>query len=302
MKRPMTPVRPRLQRGVIIVPSALTIGNLFFGLWAIVSAARGEFERAAWLIIIAAIADTLDGRVARVTRTGSRFGEELDSLVDAISFGVAPSLIIYHLFLVEGSWSWIAAWFFVTCAVVRLARFNVEQAGHAKVSFHGLPSPSAGMTLAAFYPFSRTEFFQTYLADWRWPELITGLMIVLGLLMMSHVLYPVVPKFGFRTKRGIFTGLFLITCIVLGVTIPSIFFFPALMMYVSYGVVKALVLGFFERMPDRDVMIDEEEHEEGDEAGAELREIDYAELSPWQRFRRQRHGRRHNDVIEEENL
>jgi hypothetical protein len=120
--------------------------------------------------------------------------------------------------------------------------------------------------------------------------------------MMSHVLYPVVPKFGFRTKRGIFTGLFLITCIVLGVTIPSIFFFPALMMYVSYGVVKALVLGFFERMPDRDVMIDEEEHEEGDEAGAELREIDYAELSPWQRFRRQRHGRRHNDVIEEENL
>jgi hypothetical protein len=97
--RNVTPVRPRLQRGVIIVPSALTLGNLFFGIWAIVSATRGEFERAAWLIVFAGIADTLDGRVARVTQTGSRFGEELDSLVDAISFGVAPALIIYHLFL-----------------------------------------------------------------------------------------------------------------------------------------------------------------------------------------------------------
>jgi CDP-diacylglycerol--serine O-phosphatidyltransferase len=302
MRRPLAPVRPRLQRGVIIVPSALTIGNLFFGLWAIVSAARGEFERAAWLIIIAAIADTLDGRVARVTKTGSRFGEELDSLVDAISFGVAPAFIMYHLFLTEGTWSWIAAWFYVTCAVVRLARFNVEQAGHAKVAFHGLPSPSAGMTLAAYHPFSRTEFFQQYLAAFRWPELMTGLMIMLGLLMMSHMLYPVVPKFGFRTLRGVLTGLFMIACIIMGILMPSIFFFPALMAYVSYGVGKTLVLGFFERAPDRDMLLDEEE-EEGDEAGAELRDIDYAELSPWQRFRMQRqYRRRRTDTIEEESL
>src|SRR5690606_10131672 len=85
-------VNNRLQSAVIIVPSALTIGNLFFGIWAIVSAANGDFMRAAWLIVFAGIADMLDGRVARVTRTGSKFGEELDSLVDAISFGVAPAL------------------------------------------------------------------------------------------------------------------------------------------------------------------------------------------------------------------
>jgi CDP-diacylglycerol---serine O-phosphatidyltransferase len=293
----MTPVRPRLQRGVIIVPSALTLGNLFFGVWAIVSAAGGDFERAAWLIVIAGIADTLDGRVARVTRTGSRFGEELDSLVDAISFGVAPALIIYHLFLTDGAWSWIAGFFYVSAAVVRLARFNVEQAGHAKVAFHGLPSPSAGMLLATFYPFSQTPFFETYLSGLRWPELMIGLMIVLGLLMMSHVLYPVVPKFGFRTRRGIVNGLFLSTMIVLAITIPSYFFFPALLGYVTYGVGKSLVLGFFERMPDEDLLLDEEP---GDEAGAELRDIDYRELSPWQRFRLQRQGRRHDDVINEE--
>jgi CDP-diacylglycerol---serine O-phosphatidyltransferase len=293
----MTPVRPRLQRGVIIVPSALTLGNLFFGVWAIVSAAGGDFERAAWLIVIAGIADTLDGRVARVTRTGSRFGEELDSLVDAISFGVAPALIIYHLFLTDGAWSWIAGFFYISATVVRLARFNVEQAGHAKVAFHGLPSPSAGMLLATFYPFSQTPFFETYLSGLRWPELMIGLMIVLGLLMMSHVLYPVVPKFGFRTRRGIVNGLFLATMIVLAITIPSYFFFPALLGYVAYGVGKSLVLGFFERMPDEDLLLDEEP---GDEAGAELRDIDYRELSPWQRFRLQRQGRRHDDVINEE--
>jgi CDP-diacylglycerol---serine O-phosphatidyltransferase len=293
----MNRVRPRLQRGVIIVPSALTLGNLFFGIWAIVSATRGEYERAAWLIVFAGIADTLDGRVARVTQTGSRFGEELDSLVDAISFGVAPALIIYHLFLLDGSWGWIAAFFYVSAAVVRLARFNVEQAGHAKVAFHGLPSPSAGMTLATFYPFSQTPFFETYLSNLRWPELMIGLMIVLGLLMMSHVLYPVVPKFGFRTRRGILNGVFLLTMTALAIAMPSYFFFPALLGYVVYGMGKALALGFFERMPDRDMLLDEEP---GDEAGAELRDIDYTELSPWQRFRLQRERRRPADLIDEE--
>lgn len=299
MKRPMTPVRPRLQRGVIILPSALTLGNLFFGIWAVVSAARGDFERAAWLVVIAAIADTIDGRVARATKTGSRFGEELDSLVDAISFGVAPALVIYFLFPDDGRWGWIAGFFYSACAVIRLARFNVEQAGHAKVAFHGLPSPTAGMALATFYPFSRTEFFAQYLAAWKWPELITGLMIVLGLLMMSHVLYPVVPKFGFRTMRGVLTGVLMITAIALAIAAPSLFFFPACMLYITYGVLKSIAIGFFERMPDEDPLLDEEE---GDEAGAELRDIDYRELSPWQRFRRQRQEYSGEFIDEEEVL
>ena len=267
----------RLQRGVIIVPSALTIANLFFGMWAIISAAAGDFGRAAWMIVFAGITDTLDGRVARATKTGSRFGEELDSLVDAISFGVAPALIIYHLFLVDGEYSWLASFWYVSACVIRLARFNVEQAGRAKVAFHGLPSPSAGMTLATFHPFSQTQFFATYLAHWNWPTIMITLMVVLGFLMMSHVLYPVVPKVGVRNMRGIVNGIFLLTMIVLAVTIPSLYFFPALMGYVAYGVLKATVLGFLDRLPDRDPLLDEEE---GDDAGAELRDIDYGELSP----------------------
>jgi CDP-diacylglycerol--serine O-phosphatidyltransferase len=266
----------RLQRGVIIVPSALTIGTLFFGIWAIVAAASGQFERAGWLIVLAGITDTLDGRVARVTRTGSRFGEELDSLVDAISFGVAPAVIIYHLFLTVG-YGWIAVFFYVTAAVIRLARFNVEQAGHAKVVFHGLPSPAAGMTLATFHPFSQTTFFQLHAPALAWPTAMITLMVMLGLLMMSHVPYPVVPKFGFQTVRGVLTGIWMLSMIVLAIWIPALFFFPALLGYVAYGIFKATVLGFFERLPERDPLLDEEV---GDEAGAEIRDIDYGELSP----------------------
>lgn len=275
--------RPQLQRGVVILPSALTLSNLFAGLWAIVAASRGEFSLAAWLIVGAASADMLDGRVARATKTGSKFGEELDSLVDAISFGVAPALIIYHLFLTEGVWSWTASFIYVAAAVVRLARFNVEQAGHAKSSFHGLPSPTAGMTLATFYPFSQSEFFQTHLVGVvYWPHVITATMIVLAGLMMSHVLYPVVPKFGYRSAKGLLTLAALLGSVVAAFTIPSIFFFPAAILYILYGVVKAVVLGMLDRLPDRDPMDD---YDDADEAGAELREIDYEEMSPSARWR-----------------
>ncbi len=286
----------KLQRGVIIVPSAFTLGNLFLGIWAIVAASRGEYSAAAWLIVWAAVLDTFDGRVARYTQTGSRFGEELDSLVDAISFGVAPALIIYFTFLSNTPWGWVAAWFYVASAVIRLARFNVEQAGHAKAAFHGLPSPSAGMTLATFYPFSETQLFRDYFAQYPWSTIMTVMLFVLSLLMMSHVLYPVVPKVGFRNARGIASGIFLLGCIAAAVTIPSLFFFPMSIGYLAYGIVKSLGLGFFERLPDRDPLLDEDP----DEAGAELRDISYQELAPPRRFgipnrRRRRRGRRRGD-------
>jgi CDP-diacylglycerol--serine O-phosphatidyltransferase len=273
--------RVRLQGGVIIIPSAMTLGNLFFGVWAIVAAARGDFATAAWLIVAAGVADTLDGRVARITQTGSRFGAELDSLVDAISFGVAPAFVLYHLFLEDGSWGWVAAFFYITGAVIRLARFNVEQAGHAKVAFHGLPSPASGMTLATFYPFSQTAFFQQNLAALPWPSIMIGLMLGLAMLMMSHVLYPVVPKFGFRSVKGLLALVWFLGVILAAITIPALFFFPALLAYVAYGVLKAVVLGFFERLPDRDLLLDTEEE---DEADAEIREIDYNDLAPPRRL------------------
>ena len=139
--------RPR-NRGVIILPNGFTLASLFFGMFAIVAASRGEFDTAGLYVVFGGVCDALDGRVARATGTGSRFGSELDSLVDAITFGLAPAMIMYFAVLNRNGWDWIFAFLFTACAVIRLARFNVEQAGRAKKYFHGLPSPAAGMTLA----------------------------------------------------------------------------------------------------------------------------------------------------------
>jgi CDP-diacylglycerol---serine O-phosphatidyltransferase len=97
-----------------------------------------------WCIVFAAILDMLDGRIARFTRTGSRFGAELDSLVDAISFGVAPALLLYHLFFADQSWAWILPFIYVTAAVVRLARFNVEQGARRRSRSMACPRPRRG--------------------------------------------------------------------------------------------------------------------------------------------------------------
>jgi CDP-diacylglycerol---serine O-phosphatidyltransferase len=270
--------RRRLQRGVVVLPSAFTLGNLFLGVWAVVSASRGQFETAGWLIVWAAVMDMLDGRIARYTSTGSDFGEQLDSLVDAISFGLAPALIVYFIYFADGTWSWTIVFLYVAAAIIRLARFNVEQAGVAKSNFHGLPSPTAGMTLATFYPFTQTAFFQDYLAGLRWSMLTPGLVLGVSVLMVSHVLYPVVPRFSTSRPSGIIAIALAIVSIIAAVTVPALFFFPAAVIYIGWGLARSAVAGFQDRLPDRDPLIDVDEDE--DEAGEdnEIRELEYEEF------------------------
>ena len=279
--------RRRLQRGVIVLPSAFTLGNLFLGIWAIVSAARGQFEMAGWLIVLAAFADLFDGRIARFTSTGSEFGAQLDSLVDAISFGVAPSLVIYFAFLGDGGWNWIVAFIYVTAAVIRLARFNVEQAGTAKVAFHGLPSPTAGVTLATYFAFTQTPVFRTYFTNVNASQAAVWLTLLVAGLMVSNVLYPVVPRLTYRTWGGRFALLMAIASIISAFTVPEYFFFPFALFYITWGLTRTVVLGFLERLPERDPMLDEEEDDEG-----EVREMEYDQLRPRARFRRRRHHSR----------
>jgi CDP-diacylglycerol---serine O-phosphatidyltransferase len=274
MGKMIKPGGRHLRRGIVVLPSAFTVGNLFLGFWAMVSASRGQFELAAWLIVIAAVVDMLDGRIARFTSTGSEFGEQLDSLVDAISFGVAPAIIFYFLFLQEGVWSWTLAFIYVAAVIIRLARFNVEQAGSAKANFHGLPSPTAGVTVATFYPFSQTNLFQTYLGHLPWPALTVGMILALSALMMSHVLYPVVPRFDPRTTRGKVTLMAALLAMVLALTAPSHFFFPAAVIYITFGLVRAVIAGFDERLPTRDPLIDVDETEDG------ARELEYDSIEP----------------------
>ena len=277
MKGPRRPSREALQRGVIILPSAFTLGSLFFAVYALVAANRGDLEWAGWFIIFAGTLDMLDGRIARLTRTGSRFGAELDSLVDAIAFGVAPGFIMYQLFFHDTQWSWMLAYVYITAVVVRLARFNMEQGGEAKRYFHGLPCPSSGMLLASYYPFSQTPIFETYLAELPWPQIMAVGVVLLGVLNLSHVPYAKVPRIGLRTTKGLLNTAFLLSCLFAALWIPRYFFFTSLILYVTWGLVKSVLLGLLDRLPGGDPLL--ETDEDGDDR-AEVRHLDYAGLAP----------------------
>ena len=241
----MRPPPLPLRRVVIVVPSLFTLFNLFFGIWAIVLATRGEFYRAGWFIVFAGILDTLDGRVARISGTGTRFGAELDSLVDIVSFGVAPTFLMYQVeFAGGGGAAWIFCYFFVMAAAIRLARFNVTQAGRAKAYFIGLPSPAAGMTLATYYPFTQTALYGS-LHGPPWHLLLTFLMIALTILMVSNVHYPTLPRAGFRTASGLLGLTLIVVILVFGIWKHDEFLFPLGIVYMTYGVVRAILLGFF---------------------------------------------------------
>jgi CDP-diacylglycerol---serine O-phosphatidyltransferase len=261
----MTAGRPRfarrrgdrkLRNEMVSLPNGFTLFNLFCGIHAIVLASRGEFSSAVLWIVLGGVADALDGRVARATGTGTRLGEELDSLVDAISFGVAPAMLVYFSVLRPTNWEWLLVFLFAACAVMRLARFNVEQAGSAKTHFHGLPSPAAGMTLASYWWFSQTPLYNqavilftdsTTLAQLPWQWLMKVLMVMLGFLMLSDVPYPAVPTIGWRTMRQRIGSLIVFGSLAGLVLIPKHFIFPALISYVIWGLGKWVILGFLGR-------------------------------------------------------
>ena len=237
--------RPSIRRAVIVVPSLFTLFNLFFGIWSMVLASRGDFSRAGWYILVGGILDVLDGRVARLSRTGTRFGEELDSLVDVVSFGVAPAFLIYKLeFAAAGPAEWIFCYFYVMAATIRLARFNITQAGHSKRHFVGLPSPAAGITLATFYPFTTTDLYQKAFGYLPRHHTMQLLMILLTILMVSNVRYAALPRAGVRSVRGLLGLATILLVLVFGILRHDAFFFPLAVAYMAYGVVRAVFLGF----------------------------------------------------------
>ena len=243
--------RHGMRRVVIVVPSAFTLGNLFFGFWSIVAATHRNFLWAGWFIIFAGVLDTLDGRVARLSNTGTRFGAELDSLVDVISFGVAPALLMYFLeFSNAGRFDWVVCYFYVVAAAIRLARFNILSVPGGKTSawFTGLPSPAAGMTLAAYFSFSQTSWYNQSLAYLNLQNFgLTFLVVVLGILMVSNVKYPRWPAAGFGSPSKL-AGLTVYHIVLIcTITVPEYFLFPLGLSYLSYGLVRAFVRSFADR-------------------------------------------------------
>ena len=238
-----------MRRVVIVMPSAFTLGNLFFGFWSMVYAFQGRYAWAGWFIVFAGILDMLDGRVARMSNTGSRFGAELDSLVDVISFGVAPALLMYFLeFQNGGRFAWILCYIYVVAVALRLARYNVTAGTKAPSSwFTGMPSPSAGMTLAVYYPFSQTEWYQRSMGYVDFGQQgLAVLMLLLAVLMVSNVKYPRFPPIGLRSAQGIFGLLVHVLILLGGILAPESFLFPLGITYLAYGLVRATILGLMQ--------------------------------------------------------
>lgn len=181
------------KRGVYLLPNLLTSAALFAAFYSIISGINGKFEVAAIAVVVAGFLDGMDGRVARMTNTQSDFGEQYDSLADLISFGVAPALLAFNWSLsslseisdLAGKLGWLAAFLFVACAALRLARFNTQAGVADKRYFQGLASPAAAGTLV----FTVWFFIDNDIAGSSVRWLIFFETIVLGILMFSRVRY-----------------------------------------------------------------------------------------------------------------
>ena len=229
-------VRKR-RKGIYILPNLFTLAALFGGFYAIVMAMNGRFDYAAVGVFCAMVLDSLDGRVARMTNTQSAFGEQMDSLSDMVSFGVAPALIAYEWALSGlGRWGWIAAFVYCSCAALRLARFNVNTGTVDKRWFQGLPSPAAAALVTGFIWLlsdAGVQRGQDGLLTWsQLTWVMFGLTLYAGLTMVTNV-----PFYSFKDlhlKRSVpFTAIVLI---VLGIAIINIHAPTVLFsIFVAYG-------------------------------------------------------------------
>lgn len=223
----------RLAMYIYILPNLMTTGNLFSGFFAVIQAINGKFDWAAYAIVVAAIFDQLDGRLARLTRSTSKFGAEYDSLCDLVSFGMAPGIMLFLWALQPfGRLGWVACFLFVACGALRLARFNVQANVVEKNYFQGLPIPMAAGIVA-----SSVLAFQ----DLEWDP--TG---NIGLLIMAILLaFVMVSNFRFRSFKDLdlkerlpFRYLILgVALLVIVALRPEVMLFVVFMSYAVLGAV-----------------------------------------------------------------
>src|SRR5207247_3276145 len=237
--------RHRFRRGVYLLPSLLTMGNMFCGYACVVYALRGAYETAAPFIGIAVVLDMLDGRIARLTGTTSAFGLEFDSLADIISFGMAPALLSFAWGLSSlGRLGWAAGFLFVAAAAMRLARFNVQSAGGGdKRYFVGMPSPAAAAIPAA-------TVFASPVGLYDYPPALPALARVLGpaVLMVSTIRFRSFKTLDSQKRRPYTVLLFIAAGIILIATHPHV-----ILVVIAYGYLASAFIGLaISRLKRRD--------------------------------------------------
>ncbi|MDX1532024.1 MAG: CDP-diacylglycerol--serine O-phosphatidyltransferase [Rhodothermales bacterium] len=232
--------RPRIPR--VAVPSFFTLMNLLSGFFALINTAEGNYEFAAWLIIAAGLFDALDGMMARIANATSLFGVELDSLSDVVSFGVAPSFLVYSLGLHElGLLGVVVAALPAICGAIRLARFNVQFEGEKKEYFSGLPIPVQAAVVVAFILVFEDDSWFSGLERGRLSVLIP-MVVTLSVLMVSTVPFDALPTPTPRyLKAHPRKAMALLGALLLVLFLQEIGLFIALVVYLAYGIGRALV-------------------------------------------------------------
>ena len=237
--------RPKPRKGIYVLPNAVTLAALFAGFYSIVMAMNGRFDVASIGIFCAAVLDSLDGRVARMTNTQSAFGEQMDSLCDMVSFGLAPALIVYEWALKGlGKVGWVAAFVYCSAAALRLARFNTNIGVVDKRFFQGLPSPAAAaLVIGLIWVMDDRGFRGAWQIDWlAWVAFAVTLFA--GLTMVTNVPFYSFKVIGF--KRTV--PFVVIVAIALGIAVinihPPIVLFALFCLYglsgyATYGYLKA---------------------------------------------------------------
>ena len=226
----------RSKRGIYLLPSVLTTFGMFAGFYSIISSINGDFTIAAISILIAMFWDTLDGRVARLTNTQSAFGAEYDSLADLVSFGLAPALLVYQWTLYElGRFGWLAAFVYLACAALRLARFNTQVGIADKRYFQGLPSPAAAGVIASMIWLKIWTFasFDSDVISLGY-YLGAGITIFCGLLMVSNIRYYSFKEFDSKKASFRFLLIVILSLIIL-VSKPNIILFTGFFVYLLSG-------------------------------------------------------------------
>jgi CDP-diacylglycerol---serine O-phosphatidyltransferase len=227
--------RPRLTPSII--PNLFTAINMFCGFLSILSASEGNFNYAAWLIFIAAIFDALDGMVARLTNSSSELGVELDSLSDIVSFGAAPSFLLYKTYFYSMDvWGILISALPLIAGGFRLARFNIQLVGFSKSFFLGLPIPSSALTIASFVLAFYNDGFPKPISDF-----ITPMILVLSFLMVSNIRYETLPKISLKSiKEKPYHFIFLIIAIILVATMYTKGLFLAFVFMIVIGIFRHL--------------------------------------------------------------
>lgn len=228
-----------MKKGIYLLPNGLTLCGMFFGFFSILAAIKGNYIHAAWAIMIANVFDGLDGWVARLTHSTTRFGIELDSLSDLVAFGVAPAVMVYKWSIAPFGRVGIAvAFFFAACGALRLARYNVQMGSTESKAFTGMPIPGAASVMASLVIFYY-EFWDGV------PEknlFILLLTLLLSLLMVSTLRFHGLKEIDFSQRKPFWILVAFVLLIAIIVIHPPVALFVFAMIYLAEGIAENIYL------------------------------------------------------------